>query len=70
MSEVKSETELFFKFFQQHGIRIIASVFLKKSAKYAEKIMGLRTRYGKHKNAHSRPETARGSLMRGAAEPA
>ena len=32
--------------------------------------MGLRTQYGKHKNAHSRPETARCSLRLGAAEPA
>ncbi|MBQ6599081.1 MAG: hypothetical protein IJH79_16140 [Lentisphaeria bacterium] len=70
MPEVKPGIKEFSIYFSAAWNAVIASGNPEKSAKNAEKTMGLRTRYGKHKNAHVGSETARCSLRRGAAEPA
>ena len=70
MIEVKSKTEENPVFFGSMDVGSSQAFFRMKTAKYAENIMGLRSRYGKHKNAHKGAETARVPLMRGAAEPA
>ena len=70
MIEVKSETEENPVFFGSMEVGSSQAIFQRKTAKYAENIMGHRTRYEKHKNAYKGAETARVSLTGGAAEPA
>ena len=65
-SQVRNK-RIFDLFSGSMGLRRSQVGFYEKSAKYAEKIIGLRTRYGYHKNAVVRPETARCPIMRGAA---